>query len=40
MVYVNSTIISSQYNDATNANSNTLAIMYTGSFRNYSYITQ
>ena len=32
MVYVNSSIISSQYNDATNSSSNTLAIMYTGSF--------
>ena len=39
MIYINSNIISSEFNDATNLSSNTMAIMYTGSYRNYSYIT-
>ena len=40
MVYLNSDIVSSVFGDSTNQSSGTLAIMYTGSFRNYSYITQ
>ncbi len=39
-VYLNSNIIASPFNDATSQSSNTLAVMYTGSYRNNSFITQ
>ena len=40
MIYLNSDIISSPFNDATNSSSNTLCICYTGSYQNYSYVSQ
>lgn len=40
MVYLNSNCVNSYYNDATNQSSNTLCIIYTGSYVNYSYVSQ
>ena len=39
-VYLNSSMVSSFFNDATSNSSNTLCVVYTGSYVNYSYITQ